>query len=188
MKTQYGVFVITPPPSETILVARRDTFLEAEEAAMKWADGEVTWTTPSEGVSAYGELVRIEEIKLPLRGSKPLASPKWDEIFETGVFERHLAPELGFHLNEYGEVVGPEREKWGPIWTEAAGWIMNALHSRRIEPYSLQGREIYPSDVKSLIHELGRQPKPGPKDWEPGRRRWELALAAAFGKLLEVNR
>jgi hypothetical protein len=183
MEEQYGVFVTTPPPSETILVARGDTFFEAKAAAMKWADGEITWTTDSEGISAFGEVVRIEQIKLPLRRGKPLAFPKWDEVFETGVFERHLAPELGFHLDKYGEVVQEDRKKWNAVWTEVAAWLFEALRARRIEPYSLQGQEIYPADVKDMIHEL-RLSRVGPKDWSP-RKLWPAALAKALKGLLK---
>lgn len=188
MATKYGVFVVTPPPSETVMVAAGRTPEEARSLALTWADGQIQWTTQTEGITYYGEKVLIEEIRTPLRRGEPLGYVTWDEIFETSVFEKYLATELGLHLSKYEEVTTEDRDRWNEVWHEAAGWIMAALKARGIEPYSLQGSEIYPVDVKGMILELRREtPLPGPKDWDPTHRRWERALGRAFGRLLGVK-
>jgi hypothetical protein len=190
MAEAYGVFVITPPPSETILIGYMQTFEEAKALAMKWADGAIEWQSQSQGISAFGERVEIEEIKTPLRRGKPLTFPKWDEIFETGVFEQFLAPELGFPVNRFGEIEygSTERKLFDRVWEKVARWLIDALERRRIEAYSLQGREMYPSDIQDMIKELKEmEAGRGPRDWAPAAHEWPGALARAFKKLLKEN-
>jgi hypothetical protein len=186
MAREYGVFVVTPPPSETILVARAPTALEAIFAAFKWG-GKMLFNNAYEAVSEFGEKVYIEEIKTPLRRGKPLGFLHWDEIFETGVFEQYLAPELGFHLAKYGEVVKEEREAWETAWKKIESWLMAALQARGIEAYSLQGREIYPADLKDMARELERDVPKGPREWAPAGRLWQPAMARALKEMLKEN-
>jgi hypothetical protein len=188
MGKEFGVFVVTPPPSETILVARAKTLPGAIEEAVKWGGNEMEWQTQTEGVSAYGEKVYIEEIKTPLRRGKPLGFLHWDEIFETGVFEQYLAPELGFHLTKYGEVVFDERKEYEEIWRKVESWILEALRIVNVEPYSLQGREIYPIVVDAIIKMLKYRAPGGPREWAPVKHRWEPALVLAFQNLLKANK
>lgn len=185
MPTMYGVFVVTPPPSETILVARAKTKEDAIQMAIRWGGGQMDWQNPSEAVSEFGEKVYIEEIKIPLRRGEPLRFPHWDEIFETGVFEEYLAPELGFHLNQYSEVVKEEREAWETGWKKVESWLMGALQARGIEAYSLQGRDIYPADLKEMAQELERAVPKGPREWAPASRLWQPHLARALKKMLK---
>lgn len=187
MATAYGVFVLTPPPTETILIGYARTREKAHELAMKWGGGHITWEG-GEGISAYGEKVVIEEIETPIRKKgKSLSFLTWDEIFETGVFEAFLGPNLGFRLNKIDEVEREDREKWGEIWSAVSKWILDALARRDIEPYSLLGSKIYISDVKDLIDELEMLHKTrGPREWAPGRHEWQLPLANAFKTLLEA--
>lgn len=187
MAEEYGVFVTTPPPSETFMIARSPTREGAVELAIKWG-GDMEWQTPSEAVSPFGEKVYIEEIKTPVRRGTPLHFLRWDEIFETGVFEKYMAPQLGFHLTKYGEVVSEERERWEGFWKRAESWLMNALRDRRIEPYGLQGAQIYPADLKSMIHELKKMMVHTDRhDWAPSDP-WMQGLASALKKLLEDNK
>lgn len=185
MPREYGVFVVTPPPSETILVARAKTMLDAIKLAAQWGGGQMTWQGQSEAVSEFGEKVYIEEIKTPLRRGEPLRFPHWDEIFETGVFEQYLAPELGFHLEKYGEVVKEEREAWEKAWKRIESWLMVALQARGIEAYSLQGREIYPADVRDMASELEKTVPKGPREWAPASRLWQPPLARALKKMMK---
>lgn len=189
MEQAYGVFVITPPPSETILIGYASTREKAHALAMKWASGGILWEG-SEGISHWGEKVVIEEIKTPLRRGEPLSYIKWDEIFETGLFEKFLAPELGFRVNRFGEVdyKSPDREPFNKAWKNIERWILDALHRRNIEPYSLQGSAIYPADVRDMIKELKEiEAGRGPRDWMPPVHDWQGALARAFKKLLKES-
>lgn len=186
MAEAYGVFVITPPPSETILIGYAKTREEAHKLAMKWAGGGISWEG-GEGISSWGEKVVIEKIETPTWRGTPLSSLKWDEIFETGVFEQFLAPELGFQVNEFGEVdyQSPERNNFDRIWKNIERWLMDALSRRGIEAYSLQGREMYPSDIQDMIKELKElEAGRGPRDWRPALHDWQGALGRAFKKLL----
>jgi hypothetical protein len=182
----YGVFVQTPPPSETFMIAQAKTREEAMELAIKWG-GDMEWQSPSQAISHYGEKVYIEEIRTPLRREDPLRFPRWDEIFETGVFEQYLGPELGLHLTDYGEVVDEERPSWRSAWKQAESWLMNALRDRGIEAYSLQGSAIYPADLKDMARDLRTGIPRGPKDWAPSNRLM-LGLAAALQKMMEENK
>ncbi len=188
MAKQYGVFVVTPPPSETILVARAQTKEDAIQMAIQWGGAQMDWQSQLEAVSEFGEKVYIEEIKTPLRRGEPLRFPHWDEIFETGVFEEYLAPELGFHLDKYGEVVKEERKAWEAGWEKIQSWLMGALHARGIEAYSLQGREIYPADLKDMAQELEKLVPRGPREWAPASRLWQVPLARALEKMLKETK
>lgn len=187
--TAYGVFVITPPPSETILIGYAKSREAAYVLAMKWASGGIVWQG-NEGISHWGEKVVIEEIQTPVRRGKPLSFPKWDEIFETGIFEQFIAPELGFKVNRFGEVDygSAERKAFDKVWEGISRWLMDALSRHDIEAYSLQGREIYPSDVMAMIKELKElEEGRGPREWSPRDHAWQGALARALKKMLKEN-
>jgi len=183
----YGVFVVTPPPSETIPIGHAKTRGEAKALAMKWASGGITWQG-ADGITNYGEKVIIEEIKIPTRKGKALDFLHWDEFFETGVFERYMAPELGYSVNQFGEVEygTPEREGWNKIWEEASRWLLWALERREIHAYSLQGKKMYIQDIKDIIEELKAiVEERDPREWVPRRHEWEMALASGLEKLLD---
>lgn len=181
----WAVVVTTPPPSETFVVGRYDSLEAAKAAAEKWGGG-IEWTDAHSGVAHYGEVVHVEPAQKP-RTEEPLSFPRWDEIFETGVFEEHLGPELGFTLDKYGEVVKEQRKEFHKVSEEAERWLMNALDIRGIEAYSAAGGLIYPSDVEGIAKELeARRPVPeGPKEWAPAKPEyaWSLALARALRKM-----
>lgn len=181
MAIEYGVFVITPPPSETFLVARGKTLEEARKRAIEWG-GDMEWASMTQAISHYGERVAIEEITTPLRKGATLGHVTWDVIFETTVFEKYLAPELGFHVDRFGEVVREERKAFHKIWEKQEQWLMSALRARGVEAYSIQGSEIYIADVKDIIKEF-RVAHRDPKDWAPSDQ-WKVALARALKKLL----
>lgn len=186
----WAVVVTTPPPSKTFVVARAPTFEEAKAKANEWGGG-IEWTGVHSGVAYYGERVDIEPVRKP-RTEEPLRFPRWDEVFETGVFEEHLGPELGFKLNEYGEVAREQRKEFEKVSREVDRWLMSALSVRGIEAYSAAGGLIYPSDVEEMAKELeARRPiREGPKEWAPPKpgHTWSLALARALRKMVEKGR
>src|SRR4029077_4979265 len=163
-------------------MAMARTFKEAKKKAMEWGGFGTHWRSETEGVAVYGDKIYIEEIKLPIKTEEPLDFPKWDEIFETGVFEQFLAPELKLPVNQFGEVPSSDREKWGMVWKEVERWLMDELSTRGIEPYSLQGREIYKEDLELMIRELQGPMHEGPREWFPPKHPWERPLARAFRK------
>lgn len=169
------------------MIMMTKTLDEAKAKAMQWGGYQSIWSSDTSGVSVFGDKIFIEEIKLPIKKSEPLRFPKWDEIFETGVFEQFLAPELKFSLNKYGEVDSPGRRKWEEVWDEVSRWLMDALSTRRVEAYSLQGREIYKEDLKSMIEELEGVMREGPREWLPAKHPWERPLARALQKMIESN-
>ena len=170
------------------MLAITKTFEEARAKAMHWGGTESTWISSTEGVSLWGDKIYIEEIKLPIRKQEPLRFPKWDEIFETGVFEEFLAPELKLALNKYREVDARDRDIWNAVWEEVEKWLMNALSTRGIEAYSLQGREIYKEDLESMIEELEGVMREGPREWLPAKHPWERPLARALQRMIEADK
>lgn len=187
----WAVVVTTPPPSETFVVGRYKTRERAFAAAEKWGGG-IEWTGPYSGVAHFGERVDIEPAQKPGGRLHPLLSPRWDEIFETGVFEQWFGPELGFPLNESGEVVAERRTEYEAAANEAFRWLMTALEFREIHPYHVMQGQIYPSDVLSITDELkARRPmRKGPKEWLPvtPERHWSAALRRALLRMLEELR
>lgn len=170
------------------MIAMTKTFEEAREKAVQWGGDGSTWSSSTSGVSVWGDNIFIEEIKLPIKKQEPLRFPKWDEVFETGVFEEFLAPELKLSLNKYREVDARDRDIWNAVWEVISRWLMDALSTRDIEPYSLQGREIYKGDVESMIEELEGVKHEGPREWLPAKRPWERPLARALRKMIESNK
>jgi len=187
-KKAYGIFIQGPPPDEPHLFAIARSLKNAKKKAIEWGGYGTVWSSDTEGVAVYGDKMYIEEIKLPVKKEEPLSFPKWDEIFETGIFEKYLAPGLKFHLTKYGEVVSEERAEWEKVWKEVEYWLIDGLQVLDVDPYSLQGREIYPSDIEALIKVLEYQIPKGPREWAPGRHNWRSALRQALETLLEDNK
>jgi hypothetical protein len=144
------VYLMTPPPSEIRELARAATKESAKEAARDWV---VEWTGDTSGLGFSGERVEIElEHRTPPEKGDHLRL-RWDEFFETTVFEQFLAPAFGVELDDLGEVPrsSPDHARFANDLREIESWLLDTLqHKMGVHPYTLSGSLMYPADIEEL--------------------------------------